>query len=217
MTEIHQNSLANSHSLEETPRNPGDRSVGNDAQGRQLLDDRSRDTTAGSVNISFNAHMRLRAYQDQKVQLTDQSTIMPLNSSQDTVSDDVSNKSFNKMRSDDTNVLEGERKEKHSQNNEMPESLNHPETNHFSESITGMLSEVQNNIVQASEPGYRYLVNMLSNYQTTVDNPQQLQEIMRKEEFYLTRRKPFMDSSDFQSYSQVLNQFSNIIARQQFI
>ena len=220
MTEINQNSLASHHSVDEASRHSGDTNPGNGAHGRQLLDDSTRDlkyeATSGSVNISFNAHMRLRAYQDQKTQSISGSKVMTqLNSSMDGLSGGIANQSSDTMDFDslnkDSDTIKSDKK-----NNENATLLNKSVMSDFSERISGMLSEVHNNIVQDSEPGYRYLVNMLNNYRSEVEDPQELQEIMRKEEFYLARRKPFMASADFQSYSQVLNQFSNIVERQQY-
>jgi t-SNARE complex subunit (syntaxin) len=107
-------------------------------------------------------------------------------------------------------------KTSHISNTDPIGKLNSSNNSHFSNKINQILSEVEQNIVQTSEPGYQYLVNMLNNYQPDVENPEQLQEIVRKEEFYLSRRKPFMESAEFQSHSQVLSQFSNIISRQQY-
>ena len=77
-----------------------------------------------------------------------------------------------------------------------------------------MLSEIEQNLVQTTEPGYKHLRNLLSNQSNTLSEPEQLQEIIRREKYFLGRRKAFMDSSEFQSYSQVLNQFSNILQRE---
>lgn len=204
MTAIHQNALANHQSIDDASHHSENKSIGSDAHGRQILDDSTRDSTSGTVNISFHAHMRLRAYQDQKTQLTAdadlasvKSLAAPDTSSLDTVSEQSPDVIDNKP--DKSSTL-----------------LKSPDVTGFSEQMTNILSEVENNIVQTSEPGYRYLLNMLNNYKTSVEDPQQLQEMMRKEEFYLSRRKPFMESADFQSYSQVLGQFSNIIERQQY-
>lgn len=222
MTAIHQNSLANHHAIDDASHHSGDRNIGSDAHGRQMPDDRTTDSTSGSVNISFNAHMRLRAYQDQKNQLipelsiAKQGVVTELNSSMDVLSDTTAKQNLYNADSDDPGKIKSGKISSDTKNNDFSAFMNRPQAGNFSERITGMLSEVQNNIVQASEPGYHYLVNMLHNYRTTVEDPQQLQEIMRKEEFYLSRRKPFMDSADFQSYSQVLNQFSNIVERQQY-
>ena len=222
MTAIHQNSLADHHAIDDASRHSDDRNVGSDARGRQMPDDGIPNTTSGSVNISFNAHMRLRAYQDQKnqsiseISIAKQSVMTELNSPIDVLSDSIAKPNINNMHFDDPLSINSGKINDETTKNDYSALLSHPEAGNFSERISGMLSEVHNNIVQASEPGYRYLVNMLHNYRTTVEDPQQLQEIMRKEEFYLSRRKPFMDSADFQSYSQVLNQFSNIIERQQY-
>lgn len=199
MTAIHQNAPANHHSIDDASHHSGDRNIGSDVHGRQILDDSARDSTSGTVNISFHAHMRLRAYQDQKTQLTADSELHPVNS---LIAPDISQLDTVSEQSPDSI-------------NNRPDAAGFSNSG-FSKKVTSMLSEVENNIVQTSEPGYRYLVNMLNNYKTTVEDPQQLQEIMRKEEFYLSRRKPFMESADFQSYSQVLSQFSNIIERQQY-
>ena len=219
MTEINQNSLASHQSVDEVSRHPGDKNQGNGTHGRQPLNDSTRglnhESASGSVNISFNAHMRLRAYQDQKEHLPEQSLMADSNLSMEVVPEGLHNQS---LKSDLTHMeLSEQNRVRNNQETEATSLSKNSELNHFSEKMSSMLTEVENNIVQASEPGYRYLVDMLNNYQTTVGDTQQLQEVMRKEEFYLSRRKPFMDSADFQSYSQVLNQFSNIIARQQYI
>ncbi|RKZ97958.1 MAG: hypothetical protein DRQ43_02205 [Gammaproteobacteria bacterium] len=199
MTAIHQNALANHQSIDDTSHHSENKSIGTDAHGRQILDDSAHDSTSGIVNISFHAHMRLRAYQDQKSQLTADVELAPVKSLAvpDTVSE-LSSDVIDNAPDKSSTLLKGS------------------DVAGFSEQMTNILSEVENNIVQTSEPGYRYLLNMLNNYKTTIEDPQQLQEIMRKEEFYLSRRKPFMESADFQSYSQVLGQFSNIIERQQY-
>jgi len=204
MTAIHQNALANHQSIDDASHHSENKSIGSDAHGRQILDDSARDSTSGTVNISFHAHMRLRAYQDQKTQLAADSESAPVKSlaAPDTSSIDI-------VSEQSPDVIDN-RLDKSSS------LLKSPGVAEFSEQMTNILSEVENNIVQTSEPGYRYLLNMLNNYKTNVEDPQQLQEIMRKEEFYLSRRKLFMESADFQSYSQVLGQFSNIIERQQY-
>ncbi|WP_198264011.1 hypothetical protein [sulfur-oxidizing endosymbiont of Gigantopelta aegis] len=185
MTEVLQNALAGRHSVDETSNHTSDRGQ-NGVRDRQALNEGTQDSILGTVNISFNAQMRLQAYQEQKNQLV-MGDVQPLSK-------------------EPLQALE----QKPSQ------LLNKPLASELSSKITNMLTEVENNIVQSSEPGYRYLVNMLNNYGTKLEDPGQLQEVMRKEEFYLNRRKAFMDSSEYQSYSQVLNQFSNIIGRQQY-
>lgn len=198
MTEIHQKPLASRQPVDDIPNLLADSSNQGGVPGRQILD--GTHNSAGTINISFNAHMRLRAYEEQrnKAELFSpvESSSLPEQHAMPVVS----------ASPEQANGVE-----------DIPsELLANRDMSGLSEHITGMLSEVHDNIVQASEPGYRYLVNMLNNYQTNVENSHQLQEIMRKEEFYLNRRKPFMDSSDFQSYSQVLSQFANIVERQQY-
>lgn len=184
MTTIHQNSLAGHQSIDDVASQPDDRVRNSGVPDRQ--DDNAAGSVSGTVNISFTAQMRLRAYQDQRTQLISK----PVQEVEKSVPEAV-------------NAIDSP-------------AVSTADKNNFSQGLSNILSEVENNIVQSSEPGYRYLVNMLNNYQNSVEDPQQLKEIMRKEEFYLTRRKPFMESADFQSYSQVLNQFSNIIDRQQY-
>ncbi len=202
MTEINQNSFASHHSVDESSRHHEDGHKGTSVSGRQLVEssprDLKQDSTTGSVNISFNAHMRLRAYQDQKVALSANEATQNLNLNHLTTELVEENQLLNNT----------------SEKNHVP--TNAFSQNNYSPNMRGMLSEIQKNIVQSSEPGYRYLENLLNNHKGAVEDPQQLQEIMRKEEFYLSKRKPFMESGDFQSYSQVLSQFSNVIARQQY-
>ena len=164
--------------------------------GRQSVDDTSHQAAAGyegdinstqglhssTINISFQAELRLRAFQEQR-----KSQINPAVVDYNSMSDRVSEVA--EKQHDDSG---------------------------FSRRISNMLLEVQNNIVQIGDSGYQYLVNVLQNNKETVEDQQQLQEIMRKEQFFLSRRKPFMQNSDFQSYSQVLCQFSNIVERQQY-
>ncbi len=221
MTQIHQNSLPGHHAVDDASHSISERS-GHNAPGRQVLDGSARngahESASGTVNISFNAHMRLRAYQDQKKLPDSLNSTSPVIESTDSI----------KAGSIDIDLVkdalaDGMSQKSDQERDDIPEQIKRETAQNdlgsinFSEHITEMLFEVQNNIVQASEPGYRYLVNMLNNYDSVVEDPQQLQEIMRKEEFFLSRRKPFMESADFQSYSQVLNQFSNIVERQQFI
>ncbi|MCU7938926.1 MAG: hypothetical protein KZQ64_12825 [gamma proteobacterium symbiont of Bathyaustriella thionipta] len=199
MTTIHQNSPANHHSIDDSAHHSDERGIGSDAHGRQRLNDSAHDANSGTVNISFHAHMRLKAFQDQKTQSPTDAELSSVNRLTA-----PADSQFDIASEQDANAIN---------NNSERAGISGAG---FSEQMMGILSEVENNIVQTSEPGYRYLVNMLNNYQTTVEDPGQLQEIMRKEEFYLNRRKPFMESADFQSYSQVLSQFSNIIERQQY-
>lgn len=174
MTIIHQGSVSGRQSVDDTSHQAGGGYEG-DINSTQSLN-------SGTVNISFQAELRLRAFQEQR-----KSQMNP------TVAD------YNSISDRGPEVAEKQ----------------HDDSG-FSQRISNMLSEVQNNIVQTGDSGYQYLVNVLHNNKETTEDQQQLQEIMRKEQFFLTRRRPFMQNSDFQSYSQVLNQFSNIVERQQY-
>ena len=192
MTSIHQNSIANKHSIDDQTRQNNannERREGQTEEGRS-----SNGISSATVNISFNAELRLKAYQEQrKIVEPMPNELAAVHSEKISLSlETTADKQIEQMIQTDSEGYE------------------------FSQNINHMLSEVQNNIVKKSDPGYQYLVNMLNNHMNTVEDPQQLQEIMRKEQFYLTRRKPFMQNSDFQSYSQVLNQFTNIVERQQY-
>ncbi len=208
MTQIHQSALPAHHSVDEqshTISGQNDQSASGSSQNV------THDQALGTVNISFNAHMRLRAYQDQKNPSDSENSAL---SNADLLSQGLSSQGSPvdlKEQKSELDDFDQSVKLKDDPRNNSSSSLK------FSEQITEMLYEVQDNIVKTSEPGYHYLVNMLNNYRSSVEDPQQLQEIMRKEEFYLSRRKPFMENADFQSYSQVLNQFSNIVERQQYI
>ncbi len=187
MTAINQHSIANRSSLDDATQTAADRTIGNDAHARKLSDNGAQDINSGTIRISFNAHMRLRAYQDQHA-----------SADPELMSRQLPQVELDKPDDRSANMLR-------------------PTTQAgFSTRVSQVLSEIEQNIVHSSEPGYRYLVNMLSSNKSAIADPQQLEEIMRKEEFYLSRRKPFMDSTDFQSYSQVLSQFTNIIQRQQY-
>ena len=194
MTAIHQNTISNNHSIgEQSHQSSKGNEKGHKREG-SAENNSTQSVQSSTVNISFNAELRLRAYQEQrKLVEPNQSEAIALNSEIKALSiESTVEKSMGMMRENDGN------------------------SNVFSQNINYMLDEVQNNIVKKSEPGYQYLVNVLNNNKNTVEDPQQLQEIMRKEQFYLSRRKPFMPNSDFQSYSQVLSQFSNIVGRQQY-
>ena len=153
------------------------------------------DSILSKVNISFNAQLRLRAYQEQKSQVQNNGTEAMLNNGLQVNS--IENNNIN------SGTIEPD----------TPKQTN--KSNKFPQQLTKMLSEVEQNVLQNSATGYQYLVNLLGNNKQFVSNPQQLQEIMRKEEFFLSRRKPFMKTEEYQSYSQVLSQFSNIVSRQQ--
>ncbi|MCU7837396.1 MAG: hypothetical protein KZQ83_19420 [gamma proteobacterium symbiont of Taylorina sp.] len=191
MTAIHQNSISNHHSIDDASHQSGN---GGDAdRGRQAENSGTQEINSSTVNISFHAELRLRAYQEQRKVIMESTSQQP---------------ELEKNHLKDKTALPEKQVESISKNDE--------DSYPFSLGISNMLSEIQKNIVQKSDPGYQYLVNVLNNNKSTVEDPQQLQEIMRKEQFFLSRRKPFMQNSDFQSYSQVLSQFSNIIERQQY-
>ena len=195
MTLIDQNSVSSHHSIDDKAHQSNNANETDKRHEEQTEDNSSNGISSSTVNISFNAELRLRAYQEQrKIVEAVQSESETVHSENISLSIDT----FEDKATDRILHIDGK-------SYDFPQNVSH------------MLTEVQNNIVKESEPGYQYLVNVLNNNMNTVDNPQQLQEIMRKEQFYLSRRKPFMQNSDFQSYSQVLNQFTNIVERQQYI
>lgn len=215
MTAIHQPPISSHHSIDDAGHHSGNRNEGGAGHGRQATDNSTGGPGSSTVNISFQATMRLRAYQEQhSVQPTsepgtfnaqnyalkegiiqpDSSTLSTLKTNgaghPDAQSMDSSSVHGNSVGTDFSNFSQ------------------------FPQPVDAMLSEVQSNLVHHNEPGYQHLVNLLNNYGSAIEEPQQLQDIMRREQFYLGRRKAFMNNSDFQSYSQVLNQFSNIVERQ---
>lgn len=195
MTTIHQNSISNNHSIDDkNHQSAGDNERSVERRSKQIEENSTQGVYASTVNISFNAELRLRAYQEQR------KLVEPNNNGAERVhSEGIELSNDNNPEKQIDLVVQNEEKVLN-----FPQNVNH------------MLTEVQNNIVKESDPGYQYLVNVLNNNKVTVEDPQQLQEIMRKEQFFLSRRKPFMQNSDFQSYSQVLSQFSNIVERQQY-
>lgn len=195
MTTIHQNSIYNNHSIDDkNHQSAGDNERSVERRSKQIEENSTQGVYASTVNISFNAELRLRAYQEQR------KLVEPNNNGAERVhSEGIELSNDNNPEKQIELVVQNEEKVL-----DFPQNVNH------------MLTEVQNNIVKESDPGYQYLVNVLNNNKVTVEDPQQLQEIMRKEQFFLSRRKPFMQNSDFQSYSQVLSQFSNIVERQQY-
>ena len=150
-------------------------------------DNSTRDKGSSTVNISWYAEKRLQAYESARNHLPDLQASEPFS--------DVKSVS-----------LGGTSK---------PSQIESSNAQ-LSEKVSSMLSEVEQNIVSGDEPGYQFLVNVLNNYQQYIENDEHLQEVIRREQYFLLKRKPVMDSSEFQSYSQVLNQFNNIIERQQF-
>ncbi len=223
MTAIHQSSIASHHSVDDTSSRSGNRNGG--GHGRQAKDDSTWDPNSSTVNISSHAQLRLRAYQEQRMMQMNQSLVEPekpavlnVNEQPDPVIAKMPSELINntgKGHSSQSELYEINAHngvDKSSVDNRSVDNKN----NGFPQNVALMLSEVEDNLIQTSEPGYQYLVNVLNNHINTVEDPQQLQEVMRKEQFFLTRRKPFMESSDFQSYSQVLGQFANIVERQQY-
>ena len=192
MTAIHQNSISNRHSIDEHKHQSGhEHGRGQDHSGQ--YDEGTPRVNSSTVTISFNAELRLRAYQEQR------KVVEPAHNNNSAHLESI-NVSGDKLSEQAMTLIDHSDEQDHN----------------FSQNINHMLSEVENNIVQKTDPGYQYLVNVLNNNKEIARDPQQLQEIMRKEQFFLSRRKPFMQNSDFQSYSQVLNQFSNIVERQQY-
>ena len=225
MTAIHQSSIASHHSVDDTSSRSGNRNGGSPGHGRQANDDGTWDPNSSTVNISSHAQLRLRAYQEQRMMQINQPLAEPERPAVLKVNEQPAHV-ITKMPSElINNTGKG-----HSSQSELYEINAHNgvdkssvdnrsvdnKNNGFPQNVALMLSEVEDNLIQTSEPGYQYLVNVLNNHINTVEDPQQLQEVMRKEQFFLTRRKPFMESSDFQSYSQVLGQFANIVERQQY-
>jgi len=193
MTVIHQNPVSSHHSIDDASHQSDHGNGGRAARNRQTNDNSAQGLDSSTVvDISFQAELCLRAYQDrQKVNMADS---YPSGSG---------NMNAEKMEILPEQVIDSIKTSK-------------KDTDSFSQGINNMLSEIEKNIIKKSEPGYQYLVSVLNNNKMMVEDPRQLQEIMRKEQFFLSRRKPFMQNADFQSYSQVLNQFSNIVERQQY-
>lgn len=194
MTAIQQNPVSSHHSIDDAGHPSGNRNEGGAGNGRQATNNSTGIPGPSTVNISYHAVLRLRAFQEQKetplsLSLDGQYGLSEQSGVQGSVSiNSETHSDISKRKANDS----------------------------FPQYIENMLLEVQENIVHRNEPGYQHLVNLLNNYGDTIEDQQQLQEVMRKEQFMLSRRKPFMGNSDFQSYSQVLNQFTNIIDRQQY-
>ena len=212
MTAIQQSPVANRHSIDDRGQHSGQNNGAGVEHDNDAMDNSTGNPGSSTVNISFQATMRLRAYQEQKTLSSNQQGTDPANSVSGTLEHPDNNVPLR-----NTVALSITETEQQSDGtvNDLTESdvlTNRP----FPISIDRMLSEVQDNLVQRNEPGYRHLLNLLENNGAAIEDNQQLQEIMRREQFYLGRRRPFMNNSDFQSYSQVLNQFSNIVERQQY-
>ncbi len=228
MSIIHQNSVPGHHSVDDAAHRQGSGDERETGRERQAAESGTQGLYSSTVTISFQAELRLRAFQEQrKLQMNPAAAD----------SESISNKKIQSQnRTSSFNSIPGITSEPIGKSNDVSSTFlegqlggqlegqlegqrvleQHKDNSAFSQRINNMLSEVQNNIVQAGDSGYQYLVNVLHNNKETVEDQRQLQEIMRKEQFFLTRRKPFMQNSDFQSYSQVLNQFSTIVERQQY-
>ncbi|MDX2505252.1 MAG: hypothetical protein QNL62_12370 [Gammaproteobacteria bacterium] len=205
MSAILQDSIVSHLGIDDASNRSGNRNEAG-PHGRQTKSGSAQDQSSSTINISYHAELRLRAYQEQRMLQMNQSLAEP---EQSTIS--LMN-AFAGLKSPQTQPDMSNTTHNEHSNISQPQQTN----NGFTQHIAVMLSEVEDNIVQSNEPGYQHLVNVLNNHIDSVVDQQQLQEIMRKEQFFLTRRKPFMDSSDFQSYSQVLGQFANIVERQKF-
>ena len=216
MTAIHQNSISSHHSIDDAGHHSGNRNEGGAGHGRQATNNSTGESGSSTVNISYQAVLRLRAFQEHKEAPINQS--LEQYETESGVNNNIGAANDKMEPSQNYSVTEkpilGDsvalNVESHAA---ISQKIN--ETG-FPPFIDNMLLEVQDNIVQPNEPGYQHLLNLLNNYGDTIADQQQLQEVMRKEQFFLGRRKPFMDSSDFHSYSQVLNQFANIVERQQY-
>ena len=159
----------------------------------QAINNSTGEPGSSTVNISWQAVLRLSAYEQQKIQDTDR------------VIDKTEHLKPGAVQEPEQSALT-------EQVQPAITELNGPV---LPDNITGMLSEIEQNLVQTTEPGYKHLRNLLNNQSDVLTEPEQLQEVIRREKYFLGRRKAFMDSSEFQSYSQVLNQFSNILQREQ--
>ncbi|GEM_PF-4165166 len=158
----------------------------------QAINNSTGEPGSSTVNISWQAVMRLSAFEQQKIQdkdrITAKTELLKPGAAQDSERSALTEQLQSNFTEGNLSVLP--------------------------DNIAGMLSEIEQNLVQTTEPGYKHLRNLLSNQSNTLSEPEQLQEIIRREKYFLGRRKAFMDSSEFQSYSQVLNQFSNILQRE---
>lgn len=213
MTAIHQSPISNNHSIDERGQHSGHRNGASAEHGNDAMDNSTENPGSSTVNISFQATMRLRAYQETRMHLSANQEMGSLNHHEAEIK---KQQGLDKLNAQANEREQGQTEQTVSSALQSQTGSNGNNLNEFPLSIENMLSEVQDNLVQKSEPGYRHLVNLLQNHGTTIEDSQQLQEIMRKEQFYLGRRRAFMNNSDYQSYSQVLNQFSNIVERQQY-
>ncbi len=180
--------------------------TGNQAQNRsegdvsharlQAINNSTGEAGSSTVNISWQAVMRLSAFEQQRIH--EQRKIK---------SNSGSSSQTGIQHFADESLIEQNQATNPLQNLSV-----------LPANIAAMVAEIEQNLVTTTEPGYKHLRHLLANQidiqSSALSEPQQLQEIVRKEKFFLERRKAFMDSSEFQSYSQVLNQFSNILQRE---
>ncbi len=215
MTAIQQSLISGHHSQN---RNEGESSHAN----ATAINNSTESVNTSTVNISYQAVMRLSAYEQQRSlqdeMLRGQSdplaqelfTTQALKSAAEPAKPD--NQPVRKFQEQERAYVQKQGlKQSFSENNPVESDLSNI---NFPENIVGMLAEIKQNIVQTSEPGYKHLLNLLINRSDSLSQPQQLEDVIRKETFFLGRRKAFMDSSEYQSYSQVLSQFSNIMQRE---
>lgn len=158
----------------------------------QAINNSTGEPGSSTVNISWQAVMRLSALEQQKIQDSDRVTAKTEILKPGAV-----------QNSEDSVLTE-----------QLQPAITERNLSVLPDNIADMLSEIEQNLVQTTEPGYKHLRNLLNNQSDTLSEPEQLQEIIRREKYFLGRRKAFMGSSEFQSYSQVLNQFSNILQRE---
>ncbi len=183
----------------------------------QAINNSTGSVNSSTVNISYQALMRLNAYEQHKSTQDDM-----LRGQSDSLAQELFAKQVSKSADSAKLYIQPVsefREQDQGAGQQQRLSGNHPAESDFSnvnfpENIVAMLAEIKQNIVQTSEPGYKHLLNLLNNRSDSLSEPQQLEDVIRKETFFLGRRKAFMDSSEYQSYSQVLSQFANIIQRE---
>ncbi len=185
MTAIQQNLITGNQTRGRTEGEPSHARL-------QAINNSAGEPGSSTVNISWQAVMRLSAFEQQKIQ------------DKNRVADRTENSKPEITQKSERSVL----------TEQVQSTITEGNLSAFPGNIAGMLSEIEQNLVQTTEPGYKHLRNLLSNQSDTLSEPEQLHEIIRREKYFLGRRKAFMDSSEFQSYSQVLNQFSNILQRE---
>ena len=70
MTAIQQSSISSRHSIDDTGQHSGSNNGGGAEHGRETMDNSAGVYNSSTVNISFQATMRLQAYQEQRALLT---------------------------------------------------------------------------------------------------------------------------------------------------